>query len=61
MVSGKKIFHVNMWPRGGAIFGPKGIIWTNMVEVHLIMLHTKYKGFRPKGFSEEDFFHVFPI
>ena len=25
------------------------------------MLHTKYQGSRPYGFSQKDFFHVFPI
>ena len=24
----------NIWPRGGAISGPRGIIWTNFVEVN---------------------------
>ena len=28
----------------------------NLVEVHLVMLHTKYQGFRPHGFRQEDFF-----
>ena len=26
-----------------------------------MMLHTKYKGSRPRGFGQEDFFHIFPI
>ena len=26
-----------------------------------MLLHTKYIGFRPCGFREEDFFHIFPI
>ena len=26
-----------------------------------MMLHTKYEGSWPFGFSQEDFFHVFPI
>ena len=42
-------------PRGGAIFGPRGIIWTNLVEVHYVMLHTKHQGSRPYGFRQEDF------
>ena len=34
-----------MWPPGeGGIFDPRGIIWTNLVEVHWVMLHTKYQG-----------------
>ena len=40
-------------PRGGPIFGPRGIIWTNLVEVHSMMLHTKYQGSRPCGFRQE--------
>ena len=34
-----------MSPQGGAIFGPSGIIWSNCLEVHKFMLHTKYQGF----------------
>ena len=42
MVAEKKIFSCfyfyksieNMWPLGGAIFGHKSIIWTNLVKVH---------------------------
>ena len=45
-----------IWPRGGAIFDPRGIIWANLVEVHLVMLHTKYLGSSPFGFRQEDFF-----
>ena len=30
--------------RGWANFDPRGIIWTNLVEVHKEMLHTKYQG-----------------
>ena len=40
-------------PRGGAIFGFKGIS-------HKVMLHTKYQGSRPYGSRQEDFFHVSP-
>ena len=45
-------------PRGWAIFGPRGIIWTNLVEVHWVMLHTKYQGYRPSGFRPR-FFLIF--
>ena len=38
-----------MWPRGGAIFGPRGII-------HKVMLQTNYHGSMPNGFKQEDFF-----
>ena len=40
----------NMWPMGGTIFDPRGIIWSNLVEVHLVMLNTKYQGSLPCGF-----------
>ena len=43
-------------PKGGAIFGPRAIILTNMEKVHKVMLHTKYQGSRPSGFRQEDFF-----
>ena len=43
-------------PRGGVIFGPRGIIWTNLVDVYLVILHTKYQGSRPYGFRREAFF-----
>ena len=46
---------------GGAIFGPRGIIWTNLVEVHLVMLHSTYQGSKSYGFRQEDFFMLFPI
>ena len=42
-------------PWGGANFDPRGIICTNLVEVHYEMLHTKYQSFAPSGFREEDF------
>ena len=48
VVSDKKIFfhvapyiYVKHDPQGGAIFCPRGLIWTNYVEVHQMMLHTK--------------------
>ena len=46
-------------PRDGAIFDPRGIIRTNLVKVHLVMLHTKYQCSRPCGFRL-DFFPFFP-
>ena len=42
-------------PWAGAIFGPRGIIRTNLVEVHQVMLHTEYLDSRPYGFRQEDF------
>ena len=42
-------------PIGRVIFGPRGIMETNLVEVHKVMLHTKYQSYRPYGFRQ-DFF-----
>ena len=49
----------NICPHGGAISGPRGTIWTNLLEFHKVMLNNKYQGFRPCGFRQEDFF-TFP-
>ena len=40
-------------PRGWASFEPRGIIWTNLVEVHKEKLYSKYKSSRPSSFREE--------
>ena len=40
--------------------GPRAIIRTNLVEVYLMILHTKYQGSMPCGTRQEDFFHVAP-
>ena len=72
MVSDKKIFYVSPYislskasdPWGVAIFGPRGLICTNLVDVHQVMLtnfQTKYQGCRPYGFRQEDFFVFLPI
>ena len=45
-----------MWPQTETIFGPRGIIWPNLVEVHQMMLHSKYQGSRSACFRQEDFF-----
>ena len=42
-------------PRGGAIFDPRGMIGRIYKEDHYTLLHTKYEGFGPCGFGEEDF------
>ena len=42
-------------PWGGASFDPRGILWTNLVEVHKEMPHTKYQISTPSSFSEETF------
>ena len=45
----------NLWPRLGANLDPKSIIWTNLVEVHQKMLHTKNRSYSPYGLGQEDF------
>ena len=50
-----------MWPHGRAIFGHRDIIRANLVEVHLVMLHTKYQGSRRYGFRQEDFSMFSPM
>ena len=45
------IEHFTPW--GGAIFG---IYLTNLVDVYLVMLHTKYQDSMPCGFRQKDFF-----
>ena len=42
-------------PWGGVNFGFRGIILTNLLMVHKVMLHTKYQRSRPYGFRQEDF------
>ena len=37
------------------------IILTNLVEAHVVVLHTKYQCFSTCDFRQEDFFHVFPM
>ena len=34
---------------------PRVLIWTNLEEVHKMMLHSKYESCLPSGFREEDF------
>ena len=66
MVSEEKIFsclpYILLYktcdPRAGPFFYPSGIIFTNLVEVHLLMLIIKYQGSGPRGFRQEDFFHI---
>ena len=63
MVSDKNIFlcffpiqaYVKHVTRVRAIFWPFGY-----VDVHWVMLHFKYQGFRPCGFRQEDLFHASP-
>ena len=43
---------------GGANFDPRGIIWTNLIEVHKEMLHTKYQSCKPPSFRKEEFYSL---
>ena len=40
-------------PWGGAILGPGVMVLTNLVESHMVMLHTKYQSSRLCGFRED--------
>ena len=41
---------------GRGHFGAWTIVWTDLVVgVHLMILHTKFQGFRPCGFRQDDF------
>ena len=37
-------------PQAGAFFSPRGITWTTLIEVHWVILHTKYQGSRPRRY-----------
>ena len=43
-------------PRGVVNLDPRGMIGRIYVGYHYTLLITKYTGFRPCGFREEDFF-----
>ena len=40
-------------PKGGASFDPRGILWTNLVEVHTEMPHSKYPISTQSSFREK--------
>ena len=42
-------------PRGGAMFGPRGMVGRIYKEGHYTLLHTKYESSGPYGFGEKDF------
>ena len=42
-------------PKRGAIFDSRATIWTTLVEVHWMKLHTKYQRPGPSGFRQENF------
>ena len=42
-------------PRGGASFDPRGILWTNLVNVHKEMPHTKDQISKSSTFREKKF------
>ena len=47
----------NCDPWSWASFDLRGIIWTNLVEVHKEILYTKYQSSRPFSFKEEEFWN----
>ena len=44
----------NLWPHSRTSPDPRGIVWTDLVEVHKEMLNTKYQGSRPSSFRVEE-------
>ena len=53
---------VQIWPRRKIGQGqPKVTIWTNLVILSHLILHTKFQGNQPSGSEEEWFFKVFTI
>ena len=48
-------------PGEGASFDPRGIVWTNLVEVLKDILYTKYQSSRPSSFSEEEFWNFLSL
>ena len=48
-------------PKGGANTEPRGIIWTNLAEVHKEMLHTKYQSSAPSSFTEKEFWSLLSL
>ena len=44
----------NLWTPWQDQSWPKGFVWTNLVEVHKEMLHTKYQGSRPSSLRVEE-------
>ena len=42
-------------PWGRASFGPRVIIWINLVEVQKEVLHTTYQSSKPSSFREKEF------
>ena len=69
MVSEKNFFLVFSYhksmeandPRCVANLDPRDMIGRIYEGYHLMFIHTKYIGFRPCGFREEDFFIFFPL
>ena len=47
--------------RGGANIDPRDIIWTNLVEVHKEVPHTKYQSSVPSSFREEEFWSLMSL
>ena len=48
-----KAYVKHVTPGARAIFGNRAIILTNLVEVHKVMLHTKYQNSKPYGFRQD--------
>ena len=50
-----------IWPCGKTSQGhQRVIIWTNLVVLEYLMLHTNFQGQRPFGSTEDDFLRILP-
>ena len=48
-------------PREGASFDLRGIIWTELVEVHKEKLYAKYESSKPSSFREKEFLNFLSL
>ena len=45
-------------PGDGANLDPTGVIWTNLIEVHKEIMHTKYQSSMPSSSQEKEFWSL---
>ena len=51
----------NLWPHSRTSPDPRGMVWTDLVEVYKEMLNTKYQGSRPSSFSVEELWNFLSL
>lgn len=51
--------YFDYWPLGGANIDPRTILWTILVEIHLIILHAKWISIESYSFRREHFIMFF--